>query len=230
MSESVTYALANVGRGPNGADEDAVRAMFDAMPEERWVILWCEVNEGDKNDELTLAKRLAPKGTRFYCQATREPIALSPDWPRARSRVMWVEGTSVPHWSPQRSLNIVHLPGEPTTVLGGHYAAGAYHGDRPAAAKVLLRHSWDNLERVHRNTERRLHARGRNVVWLMDTNNDRHPLMAPHEMPVVHDVTDHGRVLAAPGQVARFKELPQVDFRVDSHDGQRMRGYFTDAA
>lgn len=229
MTEPVTYALANVGRGSDGADKETLHALHDAMPQKRAVVLLCEINEGDHNDELALAKKIFD-GWHFYCQATREPIALSPDWPRARSRVIWVPDTSVPRWSPQRSLNIVHLPGEPTTVLGGHYAAGAYHGERPAPARVLLRHSWDNLERVHRHAERRLHARGRNVVWLMDTNNDRHPPMAPHEETVVHDVTDHGRVLAAPTQVARFKALPTVPFRVDSHDGQRMRGYFTDAA
>lgn len=225
--EAITYAFANVGRGSDGADQDALKALFDAMPDKRWVVFLCEINEGDHNDELALAKRLAPAGSRFYAQATREPIVLSPDFAKARSRVHWVPDSSVQHWSPRRSVNVVHLPGETISVIGAHPAAGAYHGDRPLAARGLLRTSWDNTHRIHRQIETGLHKRGRDVVWAIDYNRTDLPPIAPGEQTVFHDVTDWGRVLPAKGHVADFKYVRTVQFHVDSHDGHVMRGRLT---
>jgi hypothetical protein len=237
VNAPITIGFANVGRGSNGADHDAIAAMFAAMPERRWAILWCEINEGDRNNELALAKRLAPKGTRWYCQASREPIALSPDWPRAHSRVVWVPNTAVTPkttpgvhrgWSPPRSINLVHLPGENTVLIGGHPAAGAYHGDRPAAARKALVKSWDKTFATHRLIETALHGRGKNVAWLMDVNRVSMPDVVGGEREVFADVTDHGRVLAAPGWAVETKYLGRVPFHVDSHDGHRMRVRFSE--
>jgi hypothetical protein len=225
----LTIGFANVGRGSNGADHDAMEAMFAAMPAERWAILWCEINEGDApQNELTLAKRLAPKGTGWYCQATREPIALSPDFRRARSRVVWVPDTAVPRWSPSRSINVVHIPGEPITLLGAHPAAGAYHGDRPAAAKRELVKSWDKTFAAHKLIETALHAKGQNVAWAIDYNRVNLPDVVAGEREVFADVTDHGRVLAADGWTAETHYLGRVDFRVDSHDGHVFRVRFSE--
>jgi hypothetical protein len=228
MTAPLTIGYGNVGRGSNGADHDALAALFAAMPEKRWAVMLCEINEGDINDELALAKRLAPKGTTFYCQRSREPIALSPDFPRARSRVVWVPDTSVKRWSPPRSINLVHIPGENTTLIGAHPAAGAYHGDRPAAAKELLVKSWDKTFATHRLIEESLHARGRNVVWAIDYNRVVMPDVVAGEREVFADVTDHGRVLAADGWTARTRYLRRVDFHVDSHDGHIMRVQFVE--
>jgi hypothetical protein len=173
VNAPLTVGFGNVGRTKHGSswgvDKDALGALFAAMPAERWAVLLCEIGEGDDNDELALAKRLAPKGSTFYCQASREPIVLSPDFGRAHSRVVWVPNTSVPRWSPQRSINVVHLPGENTVLLGGHPAAGAYHGDRPALAKRALVKSWDKTFAAHRLIEQALHDRDKNVIWAMDT-------------------------------------------------------------
>lgn len=221
----IHYGFGNVGRGTNGADRDALEALHAAMPDQRAVVLLCEINEGDANDELALAKRIF-RGWTFYCQATREPIALSPDWPRARSRVVWVPDTAVKKWSPPRSINVVHLPGEPTTVIGGHPAAGAYHGDRPAAAKAQLVKSWDKTNAAHRLIEASLHERDRNVAWLMDYNRTDLPDVVPGEQTVFHDVTDWCRVLPAADYRADFRFVRSVPFHVDSHDGLIARGSF----
>jgi hypothetical protein len=232
MTAPLTIGFGNVGRTKHGksygVDKDALAALFDAMPAERWAVLLCEINEGDDNNELALAKRLAPKGSRFYCQRSREPIVLSPDFARARSRVVWVPDTAVKKWSPPRSINLVHLPGENTTLIGAHPAAGAYHGDRPATAKRLLVKSWDKTFATHRLIEESLHARGRHVVWAIDYNRVNLPPVVTGEREVFADVTDHGRVLPADGWHAETKYLGRVDFRVDSHDGHRFRVRFTE--
>ena len=224
---TVHYGFGNVGRGRDSADLNALKALRDALPDERAAVFLCEINEGDHNDELALAKRIF-KGWRFYCQRSREPIALSPDWPRARSRVVWVPDSSVKRWSPQRSINVVHLPDENTTLIGAHPAAGAYHGDRPAAAKELLVKSWDKTFATHRLIETSLHERDRNVVWAVDYNRLDLPPIAAGEKTVFHDDTDWGRVLPAAGYEASFHYVGRVQFNVDSHDGHVFRGAFTE--
>jgi hypothetical protein len=129
---------------------------------------------------------------------------------------VWVPNTSVPRWSPQRSINVVHIPGENTVLLGGHPAAGAYHGDRPALAKRALVKSWDKTFAAHRLIEQALHDRDKNVIWAMDTNRPHMPDAVFGEREVFCDVTDHGRVLPAAGWEAKTKYLGRVDFRVDS--------------
>jgi hypothetical protein len=232
VNAPLTVGFGNVGRTKHGSswgvDKDALSALFAAMPAERWAVLLCEIGEGDDNGELALAKRLAPKGSTFYCQASREPIVLSPDFGRAHSRVVWVPNTSVPRWSPQRSINVVHLPGENTVLLGGHPAAGAYHGDRPALAKRALVKSWDKTFAAHRLIEQALHDRDKNVIWAMDTNRPHMPDAVFGEREVFCDVTDHGRVLPAAGWEAKTKYLGRVDFRVDSHDGHVFRAQFNE--
>lgn len=228
MTAPLTIGYGNIGRGTNGADWDALKALFDAMPENRWAVLLCEVNEGDQNDELALAKRLAPKGSTFYCQRSREPIVLSPDFARARSRVVWVPDTAVKRWSPPRSINVVHIPGENATLIGAHPAAGAYHGDRPKAAKEQLVKSWDRTFATHRLIEASLNARGRNVAWAIDYNRVVLPTVVAGEREVFADVTDHGRVLPADGWTAQTKYLRRVDFHVDSHDGHVFRVQFNE--
>jgi hypothetical protein len=235
MSAPITIAFGNVGRGPAGADHDALRDLFARMPKTRWAVLLCEINEADDNDELALTKRLMPKGATVYCQASREPIVLSPDFARARSRVVWVPDTAVGPkttpgvhrgWSPPRSINVVHVPGENLTLLGAHPAAGAYHGERPPAAKRALVKSWDKTFATHRLIETALHDRGRNVAWTIDYNRVNLPDVVAGERQVFADVTDHGRVLPAAGWDVTTKYLGRVDFRVDSHDGQIMRVQF----
>lgn len=231
MNAPLTVGFGNVGRVKHGSsygvDKDALEALFAAMPGERWAVLLCEINEGDDNNELALAKRLAPKGSTFYCQNSREPIVLSPDFRRARSRVVWVPDTSVKRWSPPRSINVVHLPGENTSLIGAHPAAGAYHGDRPKAAKELLVKSWDKTFATHRLIEQALHDKGRNVAWAIDYNRVNLPAVVAGECEVFSDVTDHGRVLPARGVVAETKYLGRTPFHVDSHDGHRFRVQFT---
>jgi hypothetical protein len=229
VNAPLTIGFGNVGRGSDGADRDALEALFAAMPDQRWAVLLCEINEGDANDELALAKRLAPDGSTFYCQRSREPIVLSPDFPRARSRVVWVPDTAVKRWSPPRSINVVHIPGEPTTLIGGHPAAGAYHGTRPPAAKAELVKSWDRTFAAHRLIEHSLHARGRNVAWAMDYNRVNLPDVVAGELEVFADVTDHGRVLPAEGWDAVTRYLGRVPFHVDSHDGHVMRVQFKES-
>jgi hypothetical protein len=229
MNAPLTIGFANLGRTRDGQsssiDRDALEALRDALPRERAVVMLCEINEGDRNDELALAKRVF-KGWKFYNQGSREPVGLSPDMHHARGRVTWVPDTSVPRWSPTRSVNVLHLYGENTSLIGGHPAAGAYHGDRPAAARRALIKSWDATFAAHRMLEASLHKRGRNVVWAMDVNRVDMPPVVPGEREVYAAVTDHARVLPADGWEVRAKFLRRVPFRIDSHDGQIFRVRF----
>lgn len=227
------YAFANIGRdkGPqssNRIDMNALMALRVNVPDEQCAIFLCEINEGDDNDELKAAMTVFPDW-RVYCRGTREPILLSPDQPRAKSKVIWVPDSSVKRWSPRRSVNLVHLADEPETLIGCHPAAGANgQGDRPKWARGPLQVSWDNTIHKLNMTKLGLHKRGRNVTTLLDANAYDKQIfrLLPGEMEIWSDDTDHGRVFPAETHIARFHDGGKVDFKIDSHDGHTMWGRY----
>lgn len=227
------YAFGNIGRrkGPqstNVIDMDALMALRVNVPNEETAIFLCEINEGDKNNELKLVQT-AFKGWRIYCRRTREPILLSPDQPKAKSRVLWVPNSAVEHWSPRRSVNIVHLADEPESLVGGHPAAGANgQGTRPKKYLGPLQVSWDNWNHKFKQVKTRLHKRGRNVTSMLDYNAYNRDVfrLLPGEQVVWNDATDWGLVFPAENQLARFHDGGKVDFKIDSHDGHTMWGRY----
>lgn len=231
----ITYGFGNVGRdGKPGTttrrvDRVALEALRAGLPDERAVAILVEINEGDDDNELAIARAVFA-GWQFFCSETREIAAVTPDFEDATARINWVKDSAVEHWSPQRSINLLHLGDDDPTVLFGHYAAGAHgQGDRPDWAKPLLDTSWDNTRARHVQVQQRLHLRGHDVVWLADVNNHRVPRLKGEET-IVHKWSDWIRVMPAAGRVANFKALPEIPFHLDSHDGERMRGGFKDAA
>lgn len=232
MNRPITYAFGNDGRdnrpgSTTPLDLDLLRSLRDSVPDTRSAVFLCEINEGDDNNELALVREVF-KGWRLYGRNTHEPILLTPDL-RAKASVLWIPGTAVPHWSPARSLLTVNLLDEPISLLGMHYPAGSHgQGDRPAWALPLLNAGWDHCRHTHVRHLHGLHKRGRNAVWMMDANayDYTHLPLIGGEETVVHEHTDWGRVLPAHGYKAQFKALDPVPFKVDTHDGQRMRGRF----
>lgn len=228
------YALGNIGRDKNlrkssrPLDLHALRALRNSVPPEKSAVFLSEINEGDDNDELALVRKIFPKW-RIYGRKTREPILLSPDQPKAKSRVIWVPKSAVTKWSPARSILIVNLADEDTSLVTSHPAAGANgQGDRPSTVRRPLQVSWNNTIGRRNIVKRNLHRRGRNVVEMLDANAydlQTLPLM-PGEEVVVHDATDWGRVWAAKGYEAEFRKGRSVPFNVDSHDGLVMHGSF----
>lgn len=228
------YLFGNVGRDKSAklsshrVDLDALRALKKRAPDEQTAVILSEINEGDDNNELKLALSVF-KGWRLYGRKTREPILLSPDQPKARGRVVWVPNTAVPLWSPQRSILIVNLADENTSLVTSHPAAGANgQGSRPRGAREPLQTSWDATIEKRNQIKRNLHKRGRNVVEMFDANAynlKTLPLMSGEKV-VVHDATDWGRVWAADGFKAEFRKGASIPFNVDSHDGLVMHGQF----
>lgn len=228
------YGFGNVGRDKNvkrsslKLDLDALRGLRDALPEEQSALFLCEINEGDDNNEYKAIREVFP-GWKIYGRSTREPILLSPEQPKARARVVWVPDSSVEKWSPRRSVLLVHLSDEETTLVGSHPAAGANgQGDRPRHVRGPLQTSWDNTIQKRNKLKRANHRRGRNVVEMLDANAydlRTLPLM-PGEKVVVHDATDWGRVWSADGYGANFRKGRKVPFNIDSHDGLVMHGSF----
>ena len=231
----ITYGFGNIGRdkkpgSTKRVDTDALEALREGLPDERAVAILVEINEGDDNNELAIVRHVFA-GFRFFCTDAREIAAVSPDFEDAAAAVHWVPDSAVERWSPQRSINLLRLGDDEPSVLFGHYAAGAHgQGDRPDWAKPLLNTSWDNTREKHVMLQERIHSRRRDLVWIADVNAYQLPRLRG-EQTVVHDRTDWIRVMPAPGRVANFKALPEVPFRnLDSHDGQRCRGGFRDAA
>lgn len=220
------YAFGNIGRekGPkssNRIDLDALMALRVNVPNEETAIFLCEINEGDDNNELALVRTAFP-GWRIYGSKTREPILLSPDQPKAKSRVIWVPNTAVRAWSPPRSVLIVHLQDEPESLLGYHPAAGANgQGDRPKWARQPLQKSFDNLMDRVVTVKRRLHRRGRNVSTRVDGNAYEKQVarVQKGEQVVWRDGTDWGLIWPAEDYMASFHDGGKVPFRIDSHDG-----------
>lgn len=228
------YAFGNVGRDKNdnrssrGLDLDALRGLRAKLEDEQSAAILSEINEGDDNNEYKLIKQVFPKW-RIYGRKTREPILLSPDQPKARARTLWVPNSAVTKWSPKRSILVVNLADEDTSIVTSHPAAGANgQGDRPSHARGPLQTSWDNTIQKRNTIKRNLHRRGRNVVEMLDANAyslKTLPLM-PGEKVVLHDDTDWGRVWAAAGYTANFRRGAVVPFDIDSHDGHIMHGSF----
>lgn len=228
------YAFGNVGRDKSEArsskrlDLNALRGLRAKVDNEKAAVFLCEINEGDDNNELDLIRQVFP-GWRIYGRSTREPILLSPDQPKAEARIYWVDNTAVERWSPRRSVLVVDLADEPTSLVGLHPAAGANgQGDRPAHARPSLQHSWNQTIVKRNQLKRKLHEKGRNIVEIIDANAyslETLPLM-PGEKVVFHDATDWGRVWAANGYKPNFRRGAVVDFDIDSHDGHLMHGNF----
>lgn len=227
------YAFGNFGRDkdPNkssrGIDYDALRALKAAIPEEKSAVILAEINEGDDNNEYH-AIRQTFKGWRLYFRGTREPILLSPDNPRAKGTVFWVNGTAVPNWSPRRSINVLRLSDESEAIVTCHPAAGANgQGDRPDWARPLLNRSFD-LTLSRRNIiKTRLNNNGWNVTELSDLNSYRFRRdRINRERLIWRDSTDYGIAMPTRGFSARFKHVETIDFNIDSHDGHIMRGRY----
>lgn len=227
-----TYALLNLGRDKDPdtstrrIDRDILTKVRNNVPDRRAVIFFCEINEGDDNNELALIREMFGADFRIYGAETREPIAVSRDIEKGIERVRWIAGTGVPKWSPKRSLLTVDLGDE--VLIGCHRAAGANgQGSRPAWARPLLQFSWNRTARVQARVQKCLHAKARHVTWMQDVNHYNLPLVGigdDREQTIVHRATDWGRVWAADGSRARFEALPVVDIGLDSHDLLRMRG------
>jgi hypothetical protein len=228
------YAFGNVGRDKNlqrsskHLDTEALSRVRARIGNKSACVILSEINEGDDNNEIELIQRIF-EGWRIYGRSTREPILLSPDQPKATARVVWVPNSAVERWSPRRSVLVVHLGDENTSIVTSHPAAGANgQGDRPRDARQPLQDSW-NLTIARRNMiKRNLHKRGRNVVEMLDANAydlDTLPLMKGEKV-VVHDATDWGRVWAAEGYRPEFRKGAAIPFNIDSHDGLTMHGTF----
>lgn len=228
------YAFGNVGRDKSERsssrrlDVDALKGLRSKVDNEHSAVFLCEINEGDDNNEMELVRDMFPDW-HLYGRETREPILLSPDQPKALSRVVWIPNSGVEHWSPPRSVLVVHLVDEHTTFLGLHPAAGANgQGDRPAHARNDLQRSWNHTIAKRDEMKRNLHKRGRNVVEMFDSNAydlKTLPLMTGEKV-IVHDATDWGRVWAAKSYEADFRKGASVPFNIDSHDGLTMHGTF----
>lgn len=228
------YEFGNVGRdksedrSSHRLDLDALRALRSRVPDEESACILSEINEGDDNNELKLVKQVF-RGWRIYGAKSREPILLSPDQPRARFRLLWVPDTAVERWSPQRSVLVVNLADEETSIVTSHPAAGANgQGDRPSHARGPLQTSWDKTIQKRNRVKRGLHRRGRNVVEMFDANayNLKTLPLEKGEKVIIHDDTDWARVWAADGYVADFRKGRPIPFNIDSHDGLIMHGTF----
>lgn len=227
------YVFGNIGRdkGPkstNRIDLDCLRALRDRVSDEKACVQLAEIREGDDNNELKLTLQVF-KGWRLYGASTREPILLSPDQPKARSKVIWIQNSSVRLWSPRRSILIVDLADESESIFAAHPAAGANgQGERPKWARPLLQTSWDlTMKRLALEKKRR-HQMGRHCTTQIDANaysTKVYPLM-PGEKVVWQDDTDWGRVWPAAGCRAVFQDKGRIDFHLDSHDGHHMSGLY----
>lgn len=227
------YGLVNLGRDSNPKqsstplDLDVLRIVKDRMPEERCVIFWCEINEGDDNNEWALIRRTFP-GWKMYGggkMRVREPVLFSPDMPAPRVSIRWVPNTAVPHWSPMRSMMRLYLP-DGETLLAWHNAAGAYgQGTRPKKYQQALNNSFDATTREYHRSSNNLHRKGRNVTWMADTNSRGYPLIGNEEQVTTHGV-DHGRVRPAKGFAADFREQDWVRLGLDTHGLLRMSGRY----
>jgi hypothetical protein len=225
------FGLLNLGRDKSetrstqGIDRDALIKLRDALGEKQAAAFLVEINEGDDDDELALAREVFD-GWHLYGRTTHEPILLSPDQPRAKARVLWVPDSAVPHWSPRRSVLEVELADEPETLVAVHYAAGPHTaGDRPAWARVPLAKSWDNAHLLHMQRKRRAHRLGRNVTEMIDANHYSLRGLAG-ESTVVHHRTDYGRAYPADGYAARFRAGETVAISLDSHGIHTMHGTY----
>ncbi|HRD59397.1 hypothetical protein [uncultured Nocardioides sp.] len=226
------YAFANLGRDKSETkstqpiDRRALAAIHEAVGDKQAAVVFCEINEGDDNDELALL-RAEFKGWRLYGRTTREPVLLSPDQPRAKAHVQWVPDTAVPHWSPRRSWLTVNLADCDDTILSGHPAAGAHgKGSRPKRWQPAINTSFDNMRAAKENKVHRLHGKGRNLVILTDENDFDIPDIHPRVKTVFHKWSDYGQVIPTRGYGAEFRAGEVVPIGLDSHSGRLMHGRF----
>lgn len=226
-------AFFNMGRDKNEnrssapLDSAAIDRLLELVPDTNTAIFWCEIMEGDDNNELALIQRKL-KGWTMYAgnpnRQVREPIFLSPDFEPARWHVKWVDGTGVPKWSPQRSILRVHLPGVDHSLVAWHNAAGPYTPQpRPAPVQEPLKKSWHLSQSAGQTAKRTIHEAHRHVTQFSDLNRvDPHKLRGEQE--VVRQRTDHGYAYPAAGFESTWREGKSALGHIDSHRILTMHG------
>lgn len=204
------YAVGNFGRAKRvGQVVSSMRRVAEKLRllgRRAGAVLFCnEIDEGDKTrpSDHNLLRDIFKTWVRAH-MGRKDPILTL--GLKQRKRRWFKAAPGVPHQSPSRQINESVIPakkkGEPATVLlGGHYPAGAYNGERPEAIRRMLVAGYDSMQALHAARIQEHHRAGNHVVWGMDCNNRHFDRLHRAEVQVAHHGPDYIRVVPAPGWV-----------------------------
>jgi len=185
---------ANIGRK---ASVQHTRADFETIRRLKGITGFQEIDEADKPLEHSLLK--AVLSSDYFLEGLKSfvPVAIPKGYEVINARVVY-GAPGVAHYSPNRYFVVVVIAKKETwldkklarqrkafVVINTHYPAGAYHGDRPAAARRELIDSWDRQFLKHKSIVKHYVDKGYTVFWTGDVNRTVMPKVHPREVQVV---------------------------------------------
>lgn len=165
---------ANIGRDNLGAREAAIRDVRNADGDNRPVVGWQEINEGDTGEPAMIDQYFGSMYTNAFLRhdsSFRVPISVPKPWQVVDSRPTFVHG-GIENVTPPRWINEVVVAHESDSrlkfvLVNTHYIANAFNGDmRPD-----LQDEWNAMKAAHKDRVLAQHQnQGRLVIWTADTN------------------------------------------------------------
>lgn len=165
---------ANIGRENLGQREAAIRDVRDADGDNRPVVGWQEISEGDTGEPAMISRYFGSRYTNAFLNhdgAFRVPISVPRPWQVVDSRPTRVHD-GVAGISPPRWVNEVVVAHESDSrlkfvLVNTHYIAHAFNGPQ----RPDLRDEWLALKAAHKDRVLAQHQnQGRLVIWTADTN------------------------------------------------------------
>ncbi|NUT34691.1 MAG: hypothetical protein HOV79_16640 [Hamadaea sp.] len=164
---------ANVGRDNLGARDAAFDAVRNADGDNRPLVCFQEISEGDSGEEEMIDHYFGPLYTKAFLRhetSFRVPICVGRPWIVVSSRTQrahgGITGVTPPRWFNEVIVRHEDHPSIEFAVLNTHYIANAYNGDQ----RTDLRDEWWLMRDIHRARSRAHHDAGRLVIWGADTN------------------------------------------------------------
>lgn len=218
---------ANIGRRNLGAREAAIRDVRNADGDNRPVVGWQEINEGDTGEPAMIDRYFGSLYTNAFLRhdgAHRVPISVPRPWQVVDSRPTFVHG-GIEDLSPPRWVTEVVVAHESDSrlkfvLVNTHYIANAFNGDM----NQNLRDEWLAMKAAHKDRVLAQHQnQGRLVIWTADTNRHDYDTATgwQAERKAFGDGVDRVNWLPGNGDVQlELLNTKVIPMNVDGHDAR----------
>jgi hypothetical protein len=217
---------ANIGRKHLGAREAAINAVRHGVGDDRPLVGWQEIGEGDTGEPAMIENHFKDSYRTAFLRNKRSfrvPISVPKPWKIVDPKPVFGHG-GIKEVTPPRWINevvVVHEsnPALQFALLNTHYLFGAYNG----ATRPDLRDEYDHHRQVHKNRVLHHHGQGRLVIWTADTNNPGYHTATGREAEKQVFPEGIDRINWLPGNGAvqlQLRATKAIDMHVDGHNAR----------
>jgi hypothetical protein len=218
---------ANIGRTNLGAREAAIRDVRNADGDNRPVVGWQEINEGDTGEPAMIDQHFGPMYANAFLrndESYRVPISVPRPWHVVDSKPTRVHG-GIEGKTPPRWINEVVCAHESDSrlkfvLVNTHYIANAFNG----GMNPDLQDEWLAMKAAHKERVLAQHQnQGRLVIWTADTNRENYDTATgwQAERKAFFNGVDRLNWLPGNGDVQlELLNTKIIDMNVDHHEAR----------